>query len=190
MAQSQQGRQVPPDRLLGLAGVSKAALAVQPQDLMPGGVSRAGHEAGLDGRPVVPVSFNRGNGELRVLELPVELLSGGIPPQDPDRDGMGLERDQIVDGVGRAPRKNAGFPVLEDEHRSLAGNPGKLSEHELVRHQVAVDDDGTAGKAVDDFRVAAGVRGSHTASSTTRLASSRSSTTQCGWTFHWLLWCS
>ena len=190
MAATQQRRQAGPDRLLGLPGVSKSPFPVQPQDLMPGGVGRAGHEAGLDGSGVVPVPFNRGNGELCVLELPVEFLSGGIPAQDAYWDGMGLQRDQIVDGVGRAPGKNARLLVLEDEHRGLARNPGELSEHELVRHQVAVNDDGTAGKAVDDFRVAAGVGGGHTVSSTTRLASSRFSTTHSGWTFHWFLWCS
>src|SRR4029077_9113815 len=67
--------------------------------------------------------------------------------------------DEIVRCVRATPRNDFLFPLLQDQHRSLARDSSDLSVHKFVGNKVAEHDYALAGNRSDDVPEASAIRG-------------------------------
>ena len=74
----------------------------------------------------------------------------GIGADHSGKTHMPTERGRVVRGIAGAARDDLRRVVLENQDRRLARHPGHLAVDELVRNQIADDEDAAAREAVDE----------------------------------------
>jgi hypothetical protein len=128
-----------------------AGFVVDAENLLAYFVGPAGEEAGFSrGGPALDAK-DAGEVDFFLAEKFEQAVAGFVFADGGDGNYFGAESGEIVGGVGAAAWNDLGFAMLEDEDGGFAGNAGDVAELEGVGDEIAEDDDGFGGEALDDF---------------------------------------
>ena len=124
---------------------------VDAEHLLADFVGPAGEEAGFSGSGPAFDAKDSGEVDFFVAEKFEQAVAGFVFADGGDGGNFGAEGGEIIGGVGAAAGDDLGFAMLENEDGGFAGDAGDVAELEGVRDEIAEDDDGFGGEALDDF---------------------------------------
>ena len=142
------------DRLnfaVSFGGQRMDGFVVYAENLLASFVGPASEEAGFGGSGPAFDTEDAGDIHFFCAEEFEEAVTGFIFANGGDGKDFCAERDEIVGGVGAAAGDNLRFAVLEDEDGGFAGDAGDVAELEGVGNEIAENDDGFGGEALNDF---------------------------------------
>ena len=132
---------------LGAAGGSGA---IDPHHLLLGRMHSAGKNARLGRRSVAARPGHSGD-DRTLPENGHQAIARTIAPHHANHDGRAAERGDITGGVAGAARNDLGRVVVQDQDRSLAGDPRDLAVDEFVDDQVAEHRDAASFEGVHEL---------------------------------------
>jgi hypothetical protein len=128
-----------------------AGFVVDAENLLADFVGPAGEEAGFSGSGPAFDAKDAGEIDIFLAKEFEQAVAGFVFADGRDGEHFGAEGGEIVGGVGAAAGDDLGFTMLEDEDGGFAGDAGDVAELEGVGNEIAEDDDGFRGEALDDF---------------------------------------
>lgn len=137
--------------ILEFGGQGLAGFVVHAEDLLADFVGPAGEESGFGRSGPAIDAENAGDVDLLVAEKFEETVAGFVFADGGDGNDLGAEGGEIVGGVGAAAGDDLGFTMLENEDGGFAGDTSDVAELKCVGDEIAEDDDGFGGEALDDF---------------------------------------
>jgi len=137
--------------VLNFGGQRLAGFVVYTENLLADFVGPSGEEAGFGRSGPAIDAENAGDVDFFVAEELEEAFAGFVFADGGDGNDFGAEGGEIVGGVGAAAGDDLGFAMLENENGGFAGDASDVAELESVGDEIAEDDDGFGGEALDDF---------------------------------------
>ena len=128
-----------------------AGFVVYAENLLADFVGPAGEEAGFGGSGPAFDANDAGEVNIFLAKEFEQAVAGFVFADGGDGDDFGTEGGEIVGGVGAAAGNDLGFAMLEDEDGGFAGDAGDVAELEGVGDEIAENDNGFRGEALDDF---------------------------------------
>ena len=123
------------------------ALVVDPRHLL---VARR-HHAQLPRRAARRVADDARRADRAPGEILEQPRAVGVAADDADRLDAAAERDDVVGDVGGAAEPLRLVVEADDRHRRFRRDPLDPADDELIEHQVADDQDGAAGEAIEQL---------------------------------------
>jgi len=139
------------DFTVNFSGQRLIGLVINTENLLADFVGPAGEEAGLGGSGPGFNAVDARDVDFFGAEEFEEAVAGLVFADGGDGNYFCAESGEIVGGVGATAGHDLGFAVLEDENGGFAGDAGDVAELESIGDEIAEDDDGFGGEALDDF---------------------------------------